>query len=259
VKGGAPVLLALAASFALAACGGDAKPRIRVAAAADLRFAFDELARAYEATCRCQIDFSFGSSGTLATQIAEGLDVDIFASADAAYVDDLEKKARILAGSRQVYALGRIVIAAPAGSSLRLEKLDDLVSAAVGKIAIANPEHAPYGRAAKQALVALRLWEDVEGRLVLGENASIATQYVETRNADAGIVPLSLAIQRQAQLRYVLIDDRLHQPLIQVAAVIAGSNQKELASGFVSFINSDQGRPIMRKYGFVLPGELAAR
>jgi molybdate transport system substrate-binding protein len=239
----------------LACGGGDDRPRVTVAAASDLRFAFEELKPLYEARCECDVVLSFGSSGTLATQIREGLRVDVFASANAGFVDDLERADLVLDGTRQIYAIGRIVIAASAGSELRAEELRDLLQPNVRRIAIANTEHAPYGMAARQALEKAGLWSEVQPRLVMGENASLATQYVETRNAEIGLVPLSLAIQREQYLKYALIDDALHEPLRQVAAVMKSSRHPDLARRFLDFVNGPEGRPIMREYGFVLPGE----
>ena len=249
-------VVALLAAGSLA-CGGASRPVIRVAAAADLRFAFEVLAPAYEQACRCRVVLSFGSSGRLSNQIAEGLQVDVFASADAGYVEALARKGLILEGTQEAYAQGRIVLAVAAGSSLAPGEPADLSSPQVRKISIANPEHAPYGLAAKQALKRLGLWEQLRPRLVLGENASIAAQYIETGDADAGIIPLSLAIQRRDALRYVLIDGSLHAPLLQVAAVIRTTREPALAKGFIGFINGAPGRAVMREYGFILPGELA--
>jgi molybdate transport system substrate-binding protein len=249
------LLTALLAAALSTACGGSSRPRVLVAAASDLRFAFEEMEPLYEERCECDLVFTFGSSGLLSTQIAQGLRVDVFASADEGYVDDLQQRGLLLEGSRQLYALGRIVMAAPAASSLELASLEDLRDPALRTIAIANPEHAPYGRAAQEALVSAGVWEVVRPRLVLSENASLAAQFVETRNADAGVIPLSLAIARRDFLRYVLLDETLHEPLRQVAAVLSSSREPELATGFLDFVNGAEGRELMRRFGFVLPGE----
>ena len=248
------ILALCAVPLILSACGGDGRPRVLVAAASDLRFAFEAMEPGFEDRCTCDLVFSFGSSGTLATQIGQGLKADVFASADAGYVDQMERQGLLLADTRRLYAIGRIVIAVPAGSGHTAASLDDLREPAFGKVSIANPEHAPYGRAAKEALTAAGVWQDVESRLVLGENALLATQFVETANADAGIVPLSLAIQRERFLRYVLIPDSLHKPLRQEAAVLGSSRQAQLATSFLDYI-AGEGRALMRSYGFLLPGE----
>jgi molybdate transport system substrate-binding protein len=240
----------------LAACGGGTeRPRVVVAAASDLRFAFEEMEAPFEARCECDLVFTFGSSGLLSTQISQGWDVDVFASADTAYVDSLDEQGLLLDGTAQLYAIGRIVIAVPASSPLEASSLGDLVRPEFKAIAIANPEHAPYGRAAKEALESAGVWHTVQGRLVLGENASLATQFVETRNVEAGIVPLSLAVQRESLLRYSLIDDSQHEPLRQVVAVMRSSAQPGLAIAFLEFVNGANGRELMRRFGFLLPGE----
>ena len=248
------LILTMIAAAAVACGGNDERPSVLVAAASDLRFVFEEMEPQFEDQCECDLVFSFGSSGTLATQIKQGLKVDVFASADSGYVDELDEDGLVLDGTRQLYAIGRIVLAVPSGSEIKVDSLDDLRDTKLRKIAIANPDHAPYGRAAKQALQEAGVWEGVQNRLVLGENASLATQFVETGNADAGIIPLSLAIQRKQYLRFVLVDESLHEPLSQVAAVLRSSGHPGQARAFLNYVNGE-GRALMREYGFVLPGE----
>ena len=134
-----------------------------------------------------------------------------------------------------------------------MTSLSDLTNPAIEHIAIANPEHAPYGVAAMQALQSAGLWEQVKPRLVYGENVSQALQYIQTGNAQAGIISLSVA--RVPEISWTLIDDRLHKPLDQALVVINRSAQVNQAKAFIAFINGPQGRPIMKKYGFLLPGE----
>jgi molybdate transport system substrate-binding protein len=239
------------------ACGSGDERQVSVAAAADLQYAFKELERPFEEQCDCDLVLTFGSSGNFATQIDEGLPVDVFASANVSYVEDLEAKGLVVSGTTETYAIGRIVLAVATGSNLELSGLEAVLDPSVRRLSIANPDHAPYGVAAREALEAAGLWDDVEGKLVLGENAAQATQFVETGDAEAGIVPLSLAVQRSGRLRYLLIDDSLHNPLRQAAAVLSSSDRQELAASFIDFINGPEGRPIMVQYGFVLPGEAA--
>ncbi|HEU4758955.1 MAG TPA: molybdate ABC transporter substrate-binding protein [Dehalococcoidia bacterium] len=248
---------ALASLLALAAACGGERPEITVAAASDLRGALEEVAAAYQRGCECRVQFSFGSSGNLATQIRGGLPVDAFFSADEGFVDGLIADGLLLPDSRTVYARGRLALAVPAGSDLKPRSLDDLRDSRVRRIAIANPEHAPYGAAARQALAAAGVWDEVEPKLVLGENASQATQFVETGNAQAGILPLSLAIQNQ-RLRFVDIDESLYEPLRQAAAVLKRSGHPELARAFIEFVAGPQGRKIMEQYGFLPPREEAS-
>lgn len=248
-------LLAVALALAAPACSGSGRPELTVAAAADLQYAFQELEGPFEATCGCDLVLIFGSSGKFAAQIEEGLPADVFASANSEYVDRLAQGGLLLPGSEQLYALGRIVLAAPASSPLDLQGLGAVSDPRVTRVAIANPDHAPYGVAAKEALEAAGLWESVQPKLVLGENASQTAQFVETGDVSLGIVPLSLAVQRGGKLRFTLIDESMHRPLRQTAAVLARSRHPDLGRQFIDFINGETGRPVMRKYGFILPGE----
>ena len=251
----APVLLLAASVLVMsAACdGGSGRPEVTVAAAADLQFAFQEIGALFEEQCGCKVTFIFGSSGNLATQIENGLPADVFASANIAYVDGLKEKGLILEDTQQLYAVGRIVLAVNKDSGVQVENLRDLLKPEVKKMAIANPEHAPYGVAAMQALQSEGIWEDLKPRLVYGENVRQALQYIQTGDAQAGIVALSVA--DVPEVSYTLIDDSLHQPLRQSLAVLRRTGEEQLARDFIAFVNGPQGRPIMKKYGFLLPGE----
>ena len=226
---------------------------ITVAAASDLRFAFTEIGTLYEQETDARVVFTFGSTGNLARQIENGAPIDIFAAANLRFVEDLSSKGLIVKGTQQSYALGRIVLASNRETGLRLINLRELLRPEVKRVAIANPQHAPYGMAAKQALEALGIWNPLRLKLVYGENVRQALQYVQTGNVDAGIIALSIA--DVPGVTYNLIDDRLHQPLKQALAVIKGTKNEELARGFVNFINGPKGRTIMKKYGFLLAGE----
>ena len=245
------------AALLLVSCGaGDSgKPKITVVAAADVQYAFEEMEAPFEEQCGCDLVLTFGSSGKFAAQIEEGLPADVFASANISYIANLEKKGLVVPGTQQVYAIGRIVLAVPSGSQLDPADLSFVADPAVKRLSIANPDHAPYGVAGKEALESAGLWDAVKDKLVLGENAAQATQFVETGDAEAGIIPLSLAVQRHDRVRYTLIDDGLHNPLQQAAAVVSSSDHPDIGEEFIDFINSEEGRPVMLKYGFVLPGE----
>jgi len=237
-----------------AACGGGSgRPEVTVAAAADLQFAFSDIGALFEQQCGCKVTFMFGSSGNLAVQIENGLPADVFASANIAYVDGLREKGLILDDTQQLYAVGRIVLAVNKDSGVQVENLRDLLKPEVKRVAIANPEHAPYGVAAMQALQSEGIWEDLKARLVYGENVRQALQYIQTGDAQAGIVALSVAAV--PEISYTLIDESLHQPLRQSLAVLRRTGQEQLARDFIAFVNGPQGRPIMKKYGFLLPGE----
>lgn len=223
-----------------------------VFAASDLQFALGELATAYGAS-HPKPTISFGSTGTLSQQIENGAPADVFFAADESYLVGLEQKGLVLAGTRQLYAIGRIVLVERAGLP-PVTSLADLSRADVRRIAIANPDHAPYGRAARDALTRLGLWSSLQPKLVLGENVSQTFQFVATGNADAGVVALSLAIGAPGT-RYTVIEAALHEPITQAAGVLARTRQPSAARDFLAFVNGPIGRPIMKKYGFALPGE----
>jgi molybdate transport system substrate-binding protein len=226
---------------------------LTVSAAADLTPAFEELGKLFENETGIKVTFNFGSTGQLTQQIEQGAPVDLLAAANVRFVEELERQNLILADTKALYAQGRITIWTRSDSPLRLEHVEDLAKPEVRRIAIANPEHAPYGEAARQALQSAGIWDRVSSRLVFGENINQTLQYVETGNVDAAIVALSLSVNSKG--RWVLISDQLHQPLNQALAVIKSTPHEAEARRFASFINSSQGRLIMRKYGFILPGE----
>lgn len=228
---------------------------IIVAAAADLTPAFEELGALFSEQTGIALAFNFGSTGQLAQQIELGAPVDVFAAANRSYVDELDQLGLVLADTIELYAQGRLTLWSRADSPLAFAELDDLTQAQVRRIAIANPEHAPYGVAAREALQSAGLWEDLQPRLVLGENVLQTLQYAETGNVDAALVALSLSIAAGDQGRYVLLPAELHNPLDQVLAVVASTEHESQARQFATFVNSAAGREIMRRYGFILPGE----
>jgi molybdate transport system substrate-binding protein len=254
--------LALLAFGALlgAGCGAadaaDDDPLL-VAAAADLRPAFTLLGEEFEATTGTPVTFSFGSSGQLAQQIIEGAPMDVFASADAGFVDAVLDAGRGDPDARATYAYGRIVVWSQTDT-----RWDDVgVLAAdpgVTTIAIANPEHAPYGRAAQQALTYTGTWDAVAPRLVYGENVADTQRLAATGNADAAIIALSLALasDEAGEGTWSLIPDDLHSALQQDLVIVAADpDRADLARRFVDTVMSPAGRDVMRRFGFLLPGE----
>lgn len=235
----------------------DQKAEIIVAAAADLAPAFEELGRQFAQETGTRVTFSFGSTGTLAKQIENGLPIDLFASANVEFIDQLEHQGLIMSETKALYARGRITIWTRADSTSKIERIEDLARPDVARIAIANPEHAPYGRAAREALESAGIWKAVESKLVYGENVRQAMQYAETGNADAAITALSLSVRSNG--RWTLVPEELHKPLDQALAVIKGAQREQEARRFAEFINSTRGRATMREYGFILPGEATAR
>jgi molybdate transport system substrate-binding protein len=230
-----------------------AGPTLTVYAAADLAFAFKELVPVFEQTHGSRVTLVLGSTGNLARQIEHGAPADVFFAADVAFVDELRAKGAIIPESQTLYAQGRLALASSKKAGLKLDHLEELLRPEVKRVAIANPEHAPYGRAARQALEALGLWERVRPKLVYGENIRHTLQFVETGAVEAGIVALSVA--NVPDVSSVLIDPSLHRPLNQMAVVVKRSGRPEAALAFLGFVNGPQGRAIMKRYGFLLPGE----
>lgn len=253
-------LLALLA----AACGGGsgaltAGDPLLVAGASDLVPAFTVLGETFEDATGAPVTFNFSSSGLLAQQLVEGAPMDAFASADSSFVERVLDAGVGDPATRATYAVGRITIWSTEQAWGGWDDLRALVADEdVSTIAIANPEHAPYGRAARQALEAAGVWEAVEPRLVYGENVSDAQRLVASGNADAGVVALSLALAagERGEGSWVLVEQELHAPLRQEIVVTAPDpGRAALARRFVEHVNSEQGRAVMRRFGFLLPGE----
>lgn len=249
---------AVAASGCAKSGGGDGSRRgepLRVAAAADLALAFAEVGKAWEQSSGKKVEFTFGSTGLLAKQIEEGAPYDVLAAANSSYVDDVVGSGACLGETKALYARGRIVLWS-AERSLLPTSLEGLADPKLVKIAIANPEHAPYGLAAKQALTRAGLWASVEPRAVYGENVQQTMMFAQSGNADVAVVALSLAITLPGG--YVAIDPALHAPLDQSLVVCKGGStggKPNEARAFVAYVGSEPGRAIMRRYGFLLPGE----
>jgi len=244
-------------AFVLNACNSAEKRNttesITVSAAADLVPAFEEIGREFERETGNKVTFNFGSTGQLAQQIEQGAPVDLFAAANVAFIEELEKNGLIIPDTKALYAQGRITLWTRTDSALNITKIEDLLRPEVKRIAIANPEHAPYGMAAREALQSAGIWDQVAGKLVFGENIRQTFQYAETGNVDVGIIALSLSIGSNG--RWTLIPEEMHKPLNQALTVIKSTQKEKVARQFASFINGPQGRPVMRKYGFILPGE----
>lgn len=234
--------------------------KINIAAAADLKFAMDEIVMQFKASNPAdEVEVIYGSSGKFNTQIQQGAPYDCYFSADIAYPNELAKNG--FASSKvKPYALGRIVLWS---ASLEANKmtLNNLTDQNIQHIAIANPQHAPYGKRAEEALRATGLWHKVESKLVYGENIAQTAQFVQTGNAQVGIIALSLALSPALASKggYWLIPDYLHQPLTQGFVITKRAKDSALAKKFADFMASKPTRATMEKYGFVLPKELAGK
>ena len=224
---------------------------ITVAAAADLTNAFNELGREFEATNKVKVVFVYGSTGLLTRQIENGAPMDLFAAANVSYIDELAQKGLIVPDTKQIYARGRITLWTTADSQLKIATVADLAKPEVKRIAIANPDHAPYGLAAQQALQRAGVLDAVKSKLVYGDNIRQTLQYGETGNVDVAIVALSLS--QQSKGRWVLIPEQLHDPIDQALAVIKATHNEAAARAFATFVSGPRGREILTKYGFAFP------
>ena len=234
----------------------EAAHNIRVAAAADLKFALDELGMRYEKQSGSKIAVSYGSSGNFLAQIQNGAPFDVFLSADIEYPRKLEAAGLAEPGTLYAYALGRIVIWMPADTRLDLSKLGwkALLDPDIQKIAIGNPEHAPYGRAAVAALRNAGIYEQVRAKLVYGENIAQAAQFVASGNAQAGILALSLAISPpMREGKRWDIPTNMHPPIEQAAVILRNAKDKDGARAFLIFLKSAEARKILESYGFSVP------
>jgi molybdate transport system substrate-binding protein len=228
--------------------GATVGPEIVVAAAANLSDAFVEMCRRFTARTGVRVILSFGATGDLARQVENGAPFDVFASADVRHLDELEKKGFIKAGSRVIYARGRLVLWTPPRGSVRLERVGDVTGARVTKIAVAKPDIAPYGRAAVEALRALNIWEEVEPKIVYAQNASQARQFAATGNADAAFIPLSLVKDGEGDL--IEIDERLHGPVEQALGIVSRSEEQQSAQQFADFVLSEEGQALLESHGY---------
>ena len=231
-------------------------PELTVAAA-DLTTALKEIGDGYEKKTGVKVKLSFGGSGALTQQMQNGAPFDLFFSADMDYPCHLIATGNADSASLYQYAVGKLVLWVPADSRLDVEHqgMNVLLDPSVKKIAIANPQHAPYGRAAVAALKHAGVYDPVADRLVLGENVSQAAQFVESGNAQAGFIALAhaLASEMLGKGKYWEIPADAYPPLVQRVVVLSHSRQKKEAAGFLEYVETKESVDLLRKYGFTLP------
>ncbi len=228
-----------------------------VAAASDLQYALTEVAAGFTRASGRSVKLTFGSSGNFVRQIVQGAPFELFFSADEAYVRELVERGLTL-DRGALYAVGRLALFVPKGSLVKADAgLDDVAAALADgrlkKLAIANPEHAPYGRAAREVLMKKGLWQKAQGHLVMGENISQAAQFAASGSVEAGLVAYSLVLSaRMAQAgSYVLLPADLHNPLRQRMVLLNGAG--DTARLFYAYAQSPPARAVFEKYGFALP------
>jgi molybdate transport system substrate-binding protein len=229
------------AALILAACSTTTPAKLRIAAAADLNFALNDIARQQP-----NLSLSYGSSGNLFTQIRNGAPFDLFLSADADYPRQLARRPDAFF----IYTIGHLVVWVPAASPL--DPSTALRSSALERLAIANPQHAPYGRAAEAALRHMGLYDSLQRKFVIGENIAQAFQFAESGAANAGLVALSLARAAGDRGRYWEVPLHEYPPLEQGGVILKDS---PAARAFRDYLLSDAGRRILKQYGFSIPGE----
>lgn len=245
---------------------------ISVAAASDLTAALTEIKGNYESGSKNKLNLTFGSSGNFFAQIKQGAPFDVFFSADIDYPQQLAAAKLADEATVTAYAIGKLVLWVPKESPLDIEKqgLQALLDARVVKIAIANPAHAPYGRAAEQALRhttatataltnadASTLWDKVQSKLVMGENISQTAQFVDTGNAQVGLIALSLALSpaMKSRGRYIEIPQSSYSELVQGLCVLTTAPAKAEAMDFFQYLQTPAPKAILKRYGFTIPGK----
>ena len=242
----------------------DEKPcgTVTVAAASDLTYAMNEIAANFQKATGCLVRLTFGSSGNFLAQIENGAPFDVFLSADISYPKKLEAEGLAAPGSTFLYGTGKIVLWTRKDSRVDVGKgLSALRDSTVQKIAIANPEHAPYGRAAEEALKKSGVYDAVKNRLVLGENISQAAEFVESGNADVSILALSLALSPSlyAEGQFNSIPGNLYAPIEQGAVVPLAAPNPLAAWRFLDYIKLPATAALLERYGFALPSSISDR
>ncbi|RME01068.1 MAG: molybdate ABC transporter substrate-binding protein [Deltaproteobacteria bacterium] len=237
--------------FLLAGCTPkeQGKTPLLVSAASDLTYAFAEIGEAFHRKTGIALQFNFGSTGLLAQQIAQGAPVDLFAAANRRYIEELDREGLLLPGTIAPYAQGRLVLWLRPGLPARIEALEALPR--LGRIAIANPTHAPYGLAARQLLEGMGLWKELASRIVFGENVRQTLKFAETGNVDAAIVARSLC--RRGSGRWIEIPSTLHEPIVQTLAIPRASKRWQAARRLTAFVRGEEGQVILQRYGFLPP------
>lgn len=236
------------------ACGPGPTGRapLRVAAASDLQTALPKVVERFEQDSGVPVDLTFGASGLLAAQIEQGAPFDVFLAANRGFVDRLARSGAVRPDSVRPYTRGTLILAVHRDAASHVASLDDLTKPEVKRIALANPEVAPYGGAGKQALERAGLWDVLKPKIVQSETVRQALQFVQSGNADVGLV--GKAIADVPAVRVVTIDPGLYDPIVQGLGIVAGSKRPEDAERFARFLLGDDGQRILAEHGFQRPG-----
>lgn len=224
---------------------------LTIAAASNLTDAFAEIGPRFTSKTGIKVIFSFGATADLAKQIENGAPFDVFAAADSEHVEQLETKGLLIPGSRAIYARGRLVMWLPPESKLKAERIQDITAKPFERIAIAKPDVAPYGRATVESLQALGIWNEIQSRVIYGQNVSQTKQYVATGNAEVAFIPLALV--KAGEGKYIEVSDELHRPIDQALGIVKESTKQASARKFVDFLLSPEGRELMSQNGYRTP------
>jgi molybdate transport system substrate-binding protein len=225
--------------------------RLTVAAASNLTGVLDEVATAFRAQTNTEVVVSYGSTAQLSQQVENGAPFDVFAAADTEHIDQLVATGKLMGESRAVYARGQLALWIPASVKTEVRTLNDLARPEIRVIAIAQPELAPYGKAAVETLKAVGLWEKVQPKIVYANSINMARQFATSGNADVAFTAYSLVLKDSGTV--IKIDARLYSPLDQALGIVAASSHQELAKQFTSFLAGTQGRAILLKSGYDVP------
>jgi molybdate transport system substrate-binding protein len=251
---GACVLFPIFYDFGFGASDDEDDVVITVAAASDLIPAFEEIGERFNEETDYTVEFTFGSSGLLAQQVEAGAPVDIYVSADAGYVDDLNERGLLIDDSVLLYARGRIVVWSLDERYGVIDDLEELLEPEIRRVAIGNPSHAPYGRAGREALQSAEIWDEIQDKLVFGSNIRETLQFAETGNVDVAIVALSLAMATDRG-HWTAIPAEMHESIDQALGIVASTEYEDAAREFVRYVTNDSGRETLAKYGFEFPDE----
>ena len=241
------IVIFILSSVGCSSRNGGEKPPVLVAAAANLLKVSRPLEVAFQRSGAGEVTFSFASSGQLEQQIRQGAPFDVYVPAARSFSQALERDG-FVEGQAQLFALGRL---AAWSRQFELESLEEFREDRIRRVAVANPRFAPYGMAAQEALQASGLWQALQPKLVYGESVAHAFQMAETNNAEAALV--AVALVQDADRPYLLIDQSLHRPIEQTAAVLKRSENKQAAWAFVEFLSTVEAMRILEAYGFGLP------
>lgn len=221
---------------------------ITIAAASNLTDVFAEIGPKFTSKTGIKVVFSFGATAELAKQIENGAPFDVFAAADSEHPEQLETKGLLTAGSRAIYARGRLVMWLPPGSNLKATRIEEITAKEFERIAIAKPDVAPYGRATVESLRSLKIWDAIEARVIYGQNVSQTKQYASTGNAEVAFIPLALV--KPGEGNYIEVKEELHRPIEQALGIVKDSKKQIAARQFVDFLLSAEMQELLSQRGY---------